>query len=44
MVGDVRYSVEPWFRGDWAGDETSVEGVDAILNNPFVHRSREESF
>jgi hypothetical protein len=34
MVGDVRYSVEPWFRGDWAGDAPSVEGVDRILWNP----------
>jgi len=41
MVGDVPYSVEPWFRGDWAGDAPSVEGVDAVLENPiFVDAAR----
>ena len=34
MVGDVPYSVEPWFRGDWAGDAPSVDGVEHILRNP----------
>ena len=36
MIGDgVRYAVEPWFRGDWAGDAASVEGVEVVLANPI---------
>lgn len=36
MIGDsVRYSVEPWFRGDWAGDAPPVEGVEVVMANPI---------
>jgi hypothetical protein len=27
--------VEPWFRGDWAGDAPSVSGVEVVLANPI---------
>ena len=38
----VPFSVQPWFRGDWAGDAPAVEGVGAILANPiFVSAARE---
>jgi len=38
---DVRFMVEPWFRGDWAGDAPPVEGVEALLANPrFLDSAR----
>ncbi len=41
MIGDVQFSVEPWFRGDWAGDAQPVEGVEPILSNPvFLEAAR----
>ncbi len=40
--GSVPYSVQPWFRGDWAGDAPPVEGVEEILGNPtFVAAARQ---
>jgi hypothetical protein len=37
----ARFAVQPWFRGDWAGDAPPIDGVERVLANPlFVDAAR----
>lgn len=36
--------VPPWFRGDWAGDQTRVPGIEPILDNPVFDRVARELY